>query len=102
MYGSSSLGTVFTLMPLEAKYKKSIDARWSFTVVDMSRRLVAFKDESLGKIDHWLWDFGDGTTSTEQNPIHSYKDAGKYIVVLNIDGPAGKARMSKVWDVAVK
>jgi PKD repeat protein len=102
MYGNSSLGTVFTLMPLDARYKKAIDARWSFTVVDMTRRLVAFKDESEGKITNWQWDFGDGSTSTEQHPIHQYKEAGKYIVVLNINGPAGKARMSKVWDVAVK
>jgi hypothetical protein len=102
MYGNSSLGTVFTLMPLEARYKKAIDARWSFIVTDMARRMVAFKDESEGKITTWLWDFGDGTTSSEQNPIHQYKEAGKYIVILNVDGPAGKSRMSKVWDVAVK
>jgi PKD repeat protein len=89
-------------MPLEARYKKAIDARWSFMVTDMARRIVVFKDESEGKITNWLWDFGDGNTSSEQNPIHQYKEAGKYIVILNIDGPAGKSRMSKVWDVAVK
>lgn len=102
MYGNSSLGTVFTLMPLEEKYQKSFAAQWSFQVTDMSKREVLFKDESRGKITGWHWDFGDGTTSTEQNPVHHYKDAGKYIVILDIEGPDGKSRMSKVWDVAVK
>jgi PKD repeat protein len=68
----------------------------------MSRRLVAFKDLSRGSITSWSWDFGDGQSSTEQNPIHAYKEAGKYVVVLWVDGPAGKSRMAKVWDVAVK
>jgi PKD repeat protein len=90
------------LMPLDSRFKKPIDAQWSFKVVDMNRRLVAFIDESEGKITKWKWDFGDGTISTEQHPIHQYKEAGKYIVVLDIEGPAGKSRRSKVWDVAVR
>jgi hypothetical protein len=102
MYGNSSLGTIFTLMPLEDKYKKAIDAKWTFIITDMAHRKVTFKDESYGKINNWQWDFGDGTTSAEQNPVHQYKEAGKYIVILNVEGPAGKSRMAKVWDVAVK
>ena len=102
MYGNSTLGTLFTLMPLEEKYLKPFEAKWDFVVIDSDKRKVAFKDESRGKISKWHWDFGDGESSTEQNPIHTYKEAGKYIVVLNIEGPAGKSRMSKVWDVAVK
>lgn len=34
----------------------------------------------------WLWDFGDGTTSTLQNPDHLYLTGGSYIVTLTIDG----------------
>src|SRR5699024_2979653 len=102
MYGNSSLGEIFTLMPLDDKYKKAFEAQWSFIVTDMDKRQVTFKDESVGKITSWSWDFGDKTTSTEQNPVHQYKQAGKYIVVLNVEGPAGKSRMAKVWDVAVK
>jgi hypothetical protein len=90
------------MLPLEEKYLKSFEAKWSFIVTDMRKRQVTFKDESRGKITKWVWDFGDGTTSTEQNPIHQYKEPGKYIVTLNIEGPAGKSRMANVWDVAVK
>ncbi|MBC8052755.1 MAG: PKD domain-containing protein [Sphingobacteriaceae bacterium] len=102
MYGNSSLGTIFTLLPLENKYKKSFEAQWSFIVTDMAKRQVTFKDESVGQVSSWHWDFGDQTTSAEQNPVHQYKEAGKYIVSLIIEGPAGKSRMAKVWDVAVK
>lgn len=102
MYGNSSLGTVFTLLPLESKYKKPFEAQWSFIVTDMEKRKVTFKDESAGQITSWRWDFGDKTISAEQNPVHQYKEAGKYVVTLYIEGPAGKSRMAKVWDVAVK
>jgi len=32
------------------------------------------------------WDFGDGTTSTEQNPVHNYGKKGKYVVTLTVSG----------------
>lgn len=102
MYGNANYSLPFKLMPLEPEFKKAIEAKWTFNTVDMKRRMVAFIDQSEGEIKSWNWDFGDGTTSSEQNPVHQYKEAGKYIVVLNIEGPKGKSRMSKVWDVAVK
>jgi hypothetical protein len=102
MYGNANYSLPFKLMPLENEFKKAIDAQWTFNTLDMKRRMVAFIDQSEGEIKSRNWDFGDGTTSTEQNPIHQYKEGGKYIVVLNIEGPKGKSRMSKVWDVAVK
>ncbi|WP_281336203.1 PKD domain-containing protein [Flavobacterium eburneipallidum] len=102
MYGNANYSLPFKLMPLEPEFKKVIEAKWTFNTVDMNRRMVAFIDQSEGEIKSWNWDFGDGTTSTEQNPIHQYKEAGKYIVVLNIEGSKGKSRMSKVWDVALK
>ncbi len=102
MYGQADQLCEFKLMPLESQFVKPIEAQWSFQVVDMSRRLVAFKDLSVGNITSWHWDFGDGETSTEQNPIHAYKTANHYVVVLDVAGPAGKSRKSKVWDVVVK
>lgn len=102
MYGQADQLCEFKLMPLEPQFIKPIEANWSFQVVDMQRRLVAFKDLSVGKINSWHWDFGDGETSTNQNPIHAYQHPDHYVVVLDIEGPAGKSRRSKVWDVAVK
>lgn len=102
MYGNASQLCDFRLMPLEKFLQKPIEARWSFRVVDMKRRMVAFIDESAGEIDSWQWDFGDGETSNEQNPVHFYRNRGDYVVTLYVAGPAGKSRRSKVWDVAVK
>ena len=102
MYGNASLLREFRLMPLEPEFQKAIEARWSFKVLDMGRRLVAFQDESAGKVTSWKWDFGDGASSTEQHPLHAYEKAGQYVVVLYVEGPAGKARMSKIWDVTVR
>ena len=102
MYGNSSYSLPFKLMPLEEMFKKAVEANWSFKVVDMERRLVAFKDESYGNITSWKWDFGDQTTSDQQHPIHKYEKRGKYIVTLWIDGPTGKSRRAKVWDVVIR
>ena len=90
-------------MPVEENLRKPIEAEWSFTIIDMDRRLVAFKDLSWGSITSWKWEFGDGILSNEQNPVHRYEKMGLYnVVVLTVSGPDGTARMSKVWDVAVR
>jgi hypothetical protein len=101
MYGDASYLCAFKLMPLEPQFLPAIGAQWSWKVVDMDRKLVAFKDLSVGEITAWKWDFGDGTTSTEQNPTHQYKRAGNFVVILDVDGPAGHARRSKVWDISL-
>ena len=103
MYGNASELCAFRLKPLEERFHKPLQAEWSYTVIDQDRRLVAFTDESYGTVTSWSWDFGDGTTSTEQHPIHQYEKGGQmYVVVLWVEGPEGRSRMSKVWDVAVK
>ena len=102
MYGNASELCAFKLMPLEPQFRKSLAAQWSWKVIDMDRRLVAFQDLSIGRITSWQWDFGDGGTSTEQNPIHQYKQPGNLVVVLEIEGPEGKSRRAKVWDVQLK
>jgi hypothetical protein len=101
MYGKADELVGFRLMPLEPRFVH-FDANWSFQVVDMTRRLVAFRDESTGKATSWKWTFGDGSTSTERNPIHQYSTGADYTVVLEIEGPEGKSRREKIWDVAVR
>jgi len=43
-----------------------------------------FLDSSTGNPDSWFWDFGDGSTSTEQNPLHTFPSEGTYQVCLTI------------------
>ena len=47
---------------------------------------VTFGDSTLpiGSVVSWAWDFGDGGTSTDQNPTHIYQDPGLYDVTLTI------------------
>jgi hypothetical protein len=44
--------------------------------------IVQFTETSTGSPTNWLWDFGDGFQSNEQNPVHIYTDAGSYSVTL--------------------
>jgi PKD repeat protein len=43
-----------------------------------------FRDLSRGDVIQWKWDFGDGTVSDEQNPLHSYEKSGIFNVCLEI------------------
>lgn len=43
---------------------------------------VQFNESSTGTITQWLWSFGDGGTSTGQNPSHQYQDTGHFNVTL--------------------
>jgi uncharacterized membrane protein len=102
MYGNAYELCAFRLMPLEPALQKKLEAQWSWHIVDMDRRLVAFQDRSVGQITSWKWDFGDGESSTEQHPTHIYKKTGSYVVILDVSGPEGTSRRSKVWDVQLK
>jgi hypothetical protein len=92
----------FRLMPLEEKCRKLIDANWSFVTENREKRVIQFYDKSIGNITKWYWDFGDGTSSEEKNPIHQYKEGKEWAVVLTVEGPAGKSIRSKVWDVVTQ
>lgn len=58
---------------------------------------VTFTDASTGATS-WFWEFGDGSTSTEQSPVHTYAFAGAYTVTLTINGTCSTAQ---VWELTV-
>jgi PKD repeat protein len=62
---------------------------------------VAFYDTSLGNITGWQWRFGDGSTSTVQNPSHSYATAGNYSVRLIASNPIGVSTTNKTKYIQV-
>jgi len=57
---------------------------YSYTVDPDDNFTFNFIDESIGDVVEWFWEFGDGNTSTEQNPTHTYAEAGTYIPALTI------------------
>ncbi|MEM6631016.1 MAG: PKD domain-containing protein [Bacteroidota bacterium] len=50
---------------------------------------VTFTNTSSGGLNNVSWDFGDGTTSTEVNPVHVYADPGNYTVRMSASNPEG-------------
>ncbi|PJF27387.1 MAG: hypothetical protein CUN53_04260, partial [Phototrophicales bacterium] len=50
---------------------------------------VQFLNRSSGMIDTTFWDFGDGQTSFEANPLHTYANPGAFTVTLTVNGPGG-------------
>jgi len=62
---------------------------------------VTFTDKSTGTPTKWKWTFGDGTTSTKQNPVYKYSKAGKYTVKLTVSNAAGSNTVTKTNYVTV-
>ena len=103
MVSNASYLCAFQLMPLEKEFLEPIKAAWTFKVIDEENGIVAFKDESIGAIDRWTWDFGNGDTSTEQNPIYSFKEKGvRKVITLEVEGPDGSSKRTRYWEVMIR
>ena len=103
MVNNASYLCAFRLMPLEKEFLEPIKAAWTFKVVDGEKGLVAFRDESIGTIDKWTWDFGNGDTSTEQNPIYRFKNKGvRTVITLRVEGPEGSSKRTRYWEVMIR
>ncbi len=82
-----------------------INADFGFSV---DRCRVRFEDlstfSSCTEITGWEWDFGDGNTSTLQNPIHTYAASGVYTVCLKVFGTDGTQECESTicYDVEVE
>jgi len=56
---------------------------------------VRFTDESTGDPKSWSWKFGDGGTSAERNPTHTYTSPGTYTVTLTVSTATDSATLSR-------
>jgi len=57
----------------------------NFSATQISSLTIQFTDTSTGaKPVQWIWNFGDGKTSTAQNPVHTYSSPGTYTVTLYV------------------
>ena len=57
---------------------------------------VSFTDLSTGLHDNFEWSFGDGESSSEQNPVHLYQKPGVYTVSLSVTGSAGSDKKTRI------
>jgi PKD repeat protein len=63
---------------------------------------VRFSDLSFGYPDSWKWTFGDGTGSSEQNPVHTYNGIGRFTVTLEASGELGQGIVRKSAYITVQ
>jgi uncharacterized membrane protein len=68
--------------------------RADFTALVQGLR-VTFTDTSTGRPTSWRWEFGDGNTSTLQNPAHAYAAAGTYLVNFTATNSQASDTISK-------
>ncbi len=64
-------------------------------------KVVAFTDSTTGGATAWNWDFGDGQTSTQQSPTHTYSTSGIFNVTLNATNAAGYSVESKTAYITI-
>jgi len=62
---------------------------------------VQFTDASTKAPTAWQWEFGDGNTSDEQNPVHLYRAAGNYTVTLTVSNAWGSDSLTKAAFIRV-
>ncbi len=63
---------------------------------------VTFTDTSTGNPTSWQWSFGDGGTSTQRNPTHTYAGSGTYTVRLTAVNSAGSNQTSRSLQVTLR
>ena len=64
---------------------------------------VFFTDTSSGNptITSWLWDFGDATTSTAQNPVHNYLAVGDFTIALTVTNAEGSDSTTNAITISI-
>jgi PKD repeat protein len=76
--------------PSEPPSNQPPQAQFDISCQDL-RCTFTDQSEDDGSIESWHWDFGDGGTSSEQNPSHTYASGGRYDVVLTVTDDEGAA-----------
>ena len=84
-------GSTTTVITIEDVVDENIPPVAAFNAV-VNDLAVSFTDQSVdpdGSVDAWVWNFGDGATSEEQNPQYTYGQSGSYLVSLLVTDNEG-------------
>ena len=60
---------------------------------------IWFEDTSRYQVTERVWDFGDGTTSTDRSPFHTYAEGGRYRVSLTVSSDNGSDTVTRFVDL---
>jgi PKD repeat protein len=88
----NALGEHTIVKPQFVEVKQSPEALFDFTVTDQA---VHFINQSTDGWTYLIWDFGDGTSSTMENPLHVYQQPGFYDVTLTLANSACGSAISR-------
>ncbi len=82
-------GILNALAAVEAATANTLNASFTHTSNLLEATFTDTSSAPTGEsITGWLWNFGDGNTSTTQNPVHTYAAAGNYTVTLTVTDSA--------------
>lgn len=81
-----SAGCLATSAPVDVTVTAGPNATFSVNAPDL---VANFTDNSSGNPVSWSWDFGDGNTSTLEDPTNTYSSAGIYSVTLTVTDANG-------------
>jgi len=82
---TTSLGCTYTYIGFNSVNFSSFNAGFTTSYIQGPYPLTMYFTSSNQSATEWLWDFGDGYFSTEENPIHVYQNEGDYEVSLTIN-----------------
>ncbi|OFX82315.1 MAG: hypothetical protein A2W99_09695 [Bacteroidetes bacterium GWF2_33_16] len=85
---SKMQNTMCEMIQVSADAQSNCLSRFNYDI-DTTTKTVKFKDKSYGSPNQFNWDFGDGTTSTVQNPTKVYAANGYYLVGLKTKNSTG-------------
>ncbi|MBW6474610.1 MAG: PKD domain-containing protein [Anaerolineaceae bacterium] len=63
---------------------------------------VMFNDQSSNDPTKWNWIFGDGATSNERNPVHTFEQARSYTVQLTVTNALGSSTVSEILNIGAQ
>lgn len=90
-FAFAALTAVVTLL---ASCGKEVEAPKAYFSYDAVETTVTFTNVSKNA-DSYVWNFGDGETSTEANPVHTYAAAGSYTVELTAKNAGGESKATE-------
>src|SRR5690606_35064966 len=79
-----------------------VDALFSAAPSASDPLTIQFTDQSTGPVASYVWDFGDGASSNEASPVHTYAAAGAYTVTLTVTAADGITTDTETQTVTVE